>query len=64
MTDRTPEVILADWRAVEAELDPDDVDPALLARIVELRSEHAEALAAREKEARELAQPPTSWETA
>ena len=64
MTDRNLEQILAEWRAAEAALDPDDVDPSLLARIIELRAEHAAALAAREGEARELAQPPSGWEPA
>jgi hypothetical protein len=64
LTDRTPERILAEWRAAEAELDPDDVDPSLFARITELRDEHAAAVASREDEARELAQPPSGWEPA
>jgi hypothetical protein len=63
VTDRNPEAILAEWRSVESALDPDDVDPTLLARIVELRAEHAEAVASREQEARELAQSPARWET-
>jgi len=62
VTDRTPEAILAEWRSAESALDPEDVDPSLLARIVELRAEHAEAVAAREQEARELAQSPAYWE--
>ena len=62
VTDRSPEQILVEWRAAEAALDPDDVEPSLLARIIELRAEHAAAVAARGDEARELAQPPSGWE--
>ncbi len=62
MAQRTVEAILSEWRAAEAELelDPDDVDPELKARIDALISEHARAMVIRRQEAEDLAERPAS----
>jgi hypothetical protein len=55
MSDRTPEQILADWRACERahEANP---SPESARRIEELRAEHAAAVKARQGQADELAE--------
>ena len=57
MADRHVGDILAEWRAVEHELEnaPDDVErEEIEARIFALRDEHASAMAANDAEAKDL----------
>ena len=55
MSDRTPEQILADWRACERR-HAEDPSPELAKRIDELRMEHAAAVESRHVQAEELAE--------
>ena len=55
---RPPERILAEWRQVEARLDPAAPDADLVERIAELRDEHARATRDRAGEAHELGRSP------
>lgn len=58
---RSPEEILADWRAAEAAV-TDTPDPDLESRIERLKAEHAEAVRARSTEARQLGSAPSQPE--
>lgn len=59
---RTPERILAEWRQVEARLDPGAPDAALVQQIAALRDEHAQAIRDRAGEAHELGRSPFTLE--
>ena len=56
---RSPEEILAEWRAVEA-AETEAPDQVLRLRIEALKAEHAAALEARSAQARQLGSPPAS----
>ncbi len=51
---RSVDEILTDWRAAAAEIDEDDPDPEVAARIEALRAEHDQAIEVRRRDAEEL----------
>lgn len=54
MSERRPDDILRDWRQAERDRQTDDENPDLSARVNALRTEHAQAVDARQQSARDL----------